>query len=818
VRESWRKQKRSCSVLAKKLLNKRITSPFFTSRAYDIIYPNLLPRFPKSRYDYVLGPEAAQTDVYQQVQGCVPWVLEGYNSTIMAYGQTSSGKTHSMFGGSPASAPATSCSHRAGRLPEGAGVIPRAMHDLFVAIQAQQREPSSAASDPSTKTTVYCSFVQIYNEQLFDMLRDGGRDRPLEIHEDSNRDIYVQGLSEFRVKNLEECLALLRIGEDNRAIRETHMNQASSRSHSLFQVVVEQELGAQDPRRQHQQQAAGNQDGAVVILRSKLNLVDLAGSEKWDTTQDIADQHAQELANINSSLFTLGRCIAALCASASTVSALPAHIPYRESKLTRLIQDSLGGNTKTYIIATLSPTADCAEESISTLKFADRAKQVLTFIRPNEESPPVNHVLVEQLQREVTQLRALVLRLRAAPPTSSFVVTTASAASLDEEAAVTAAERRRREEAQAFHRQQRHALEASEARATTLEAALRLSQNEATDLRSALTTAHEQVAAQQQRLQKLEEEEGQRKRQQEEEDALQVDTSSNLRHRVREAEQRNHRFVSLLTRFFAFEIQEGDLRQALIDLVPNVDDYIGGKGASRHRVVLKDESLRRHSPVPSPLPHYAQPRSGYHDDRHQEHNYRRTNNESPRSSSQSPPPFHHSSPSLPPLQAPPPAMTYRIRGADGARLSPDRHAHDDSARSTPSSALYPHHLTEREEEEQRLVDQLNRARKRMQRHIKLQEWLIRKEQKELAAMEREENERRRAEDVRKETDERFRERARRQKKKLEAYYTGLRKSVGVAGEDGARGTITPPPGSRSLSATSYLSPLLSPPRFYPPGP
>jgi len=752
-----------------------------------------------------LGPEAAQSDVYQQVQGCVPRVLEGYNSTIMAYGQTSSGKTHSMFGASPASANATSRSHRAGKLPEGSGVIPRAMHDLFVAIQAQQRGQSSTTSDSSTKTTVYCSFVQIYNEQLFDMLRDGSRDRPLEIHEDSNRDIYVQGLSEFRVKNMEECLALLRIGEDNRAIRETHMNQASSRSHSLFQVVVEQELGPQDPRRQHQ--AAGDQDGAVVFLRSKLNLVDLAGSEKWDTTQDIADQHAQELANINSSLFTLGRCIAALCASATTVSALPAHIPYRESKLTRLIQDSLGGNTKTYIIATLSPTADCAEESISTLKFADRAKQVLTYIRPNEESPPVDHVLVEQLQREVTQLRALVLRLRAAPPTSSLVVTTASAASLDEEAAVTAAERLRREEAQAFQRQQHNALEAAEARVTALEAALQEAQTEATDLRSALASAHDQVAAQQQRLQ-----------QQEEEDALRLDTSSNLRHRVQEAEQRNGRFVSLLTRFFAFEIQEGDLRHALIDLVPNVDDYIGGKGASHHRVALHDEPLRHHSPVPPAVPHYAQQRSGYHNGRNRKHDYRRSDNESLRSTSQSPPPFHHSSPSLPPLQAPPPAMTYRIRGAEGARPSPDRHAHDDSSRATPSSAVYPHHLTEREEEEQRLIDQLNRARKRMQRHIKLQEWLIRKEQKELAAMEREENERRRAEEARKETDERFRERARRQKKKLEAYYTGLRESVGVVGKGGARGAITPPPGVRSLSATSSLSPLPSPPRFYPSGP
>lgn len=769
----------------------------------------------KIRYDYVLGPEAAQSDVYQQVQDSVSRVLEGYNSTIMAYGQTSSGKTHSMFGASSASATATSRSHRAGKPPEGAGVIPRAMHDLFVALEAQQ---SFATSDPGTKTTVYCSFVQIYNEQLYDMLRDGGRNRPLEIHEDSNRDIYVQGLSEFRVKNMEECLALLRIGEENRAIRETHMNQASSRSHSLFQVVVEQELGPQDSRRkqqQHQQQAAGFQSGTVFILRAKLNLVDLAGSEKWDTTQDIADQHAQELANINLSLFTLGRCIAALCASATTVCSLPAHIPYRESKLTRLIQDSLGGNTKTYIIATLSPTADCAEESISTLKFADRAKQVLAYVRPNEECPSVDHALVEKLQREVTQLRALVLRLRSAPPTSSLAVTTASIASLDEEAAVAAADRRLREEAQVFREKQQHALEAAEARVLTLEATLQEAQTEATDLRSALATAHDQLAAQQQQLQQRNNEDSQR-RYQEEEEALRLDTSSNLRHRIQEAEQQNKRFVSLLTRFFAFEIQEGDLRHALIDLVPNVDDYIGGKGASCHGVALNDESLQNLSPAASALPHYAQQLAGH--DRFREYNDYHSNNESLNTISRSPPRFHQSSPSLTTLQAPPSAMTYRIRGADGVQISPERHAHDDSSRSIPSSAMYPHRLTEREEEEQMLIDQLNRARKRMQRHIKLQEWLIRKEQKELAAMEKEENERRRAEDARKDMDQRFRERARRQKKKLEAYYIGLRESVGVAGDGGVRGATTPLQGVQSLPTPSPFPPLPSPPRFKPSGP
>jgi len=171
-----------------------------------------------------------------------------------------------------------------------------------------------------------------------------------------------------------------------------------SRSHSLFQVVVEQTRisdGAEGER----------------ILKSKFNLVDLAGSEKWDTKKELAIQtaHLSELTNINLSLYTLGRCIAALAKNAkSKVDDGPtSHVPFRESKLTRLLQDSLGGNSKTLLIATLSPASDCLEESISTLRFADRAHQVMTFGRVNEKRP-VDHALVMRLQSEVARLRKLL--------------------------------------------------------------------------------------------------------------------------------------------------------------------------------------------------------------------------------------------------------------------------------------------------------------------------------------------------------------------------------------------------------------------------
>ncbi|KAF1793232.1 Kinesin-like protein [Phytophthora cactorum] len=189
---------------------------------------------------------------------------------------------------------------------------------------------------------------------------------------------------------------LLQCGEQNRAVRSTHMNQVSSRSHSVFQLLLEQR----------------RKDGTV--LKSKFNLVDLAGSEKWNMGAEMREHHISEMTNINLSLHTLGRCIASLSSKSTGGSA---HVPYRDSKLTRLLQDSLGGNTKTKIIATLSPSLDCVEESISTLKFADRAKKVMVMVRVNELRE-IDPEYVEKLQQELEQLREVV-RLLQLPNNSS---------------------------------------------------------------------------------------------------------------------------------------------------------------------------------------------------------------------------------------------------------------------------------------------------------------------------------------------------------------------------------------------------------------
>ncbi|KAG9403602.1 hypothetical protein AC1031_006243 [Aphanomyces cochlioides] len=328
----------------------------------------------KCKYDAVFGPSVSQDDVYDRVKDCTEAFLNGFNSTLFAYGQTGSGKSFTMFG-----AESDLSRFRPGLTKSQAGIIPRAIKDIFAGLITMN-------ASGKQQSALFCSFVQIYNENIYDLLRDVNMDRPLAIHEDRMNGIYVEGLSEYAVQNVHDCLSLLQAGEENRAVRSTHMNQVSSRSHSAFQLFLETK----------------RKDGTTI--KSKFNLVDLAGSEKWHPDANMQYYHISEMTNINLSLHTLGRCIAALTTKTNN------HVPYRDSKLTRLLQDSLGGNTKTRIIATLSPAVDCIEESISTLKFADRAKQVMVCVRVNEQRE-IDPAYVEKLEQEVADLRAIVSSL-----------------------------------------------------------------------------------------------------------------------------------------------------------------------------------------------------------------------------------------------------------------------------------------------------------------------------------------------------------------------------------------------------------------------
>ncbi len=350
-------------------------------------------------FDNVLGPYSTQKEVYSVVKSCTESVLDGFNSTIFAYGQTGSGKTYSMYGPPTENGSRTNMSN-----PDVIGLIPRAISDIF--------ELGSKGDKGIIKLSVYCSFVQIYNEQLYDMLRDASMGCPLTIREDL-KEIYVQGLSEYNVKNMSDTLQLLKLAEDNRAIRETHMNLFSSRSHSIFQIYVEQKRFAAD--------------GGEISLKSKFNLVDLAGSEKWNTKTFLKDEHITEMNNINLSLHTLGRCISSLAQKSKGVAGAT-HVPYRESKLTRLLQDSLGGNAKTYLIATISPAKSNVEETISTLKFADRAKQVMVQATINE-TRPIDHEMVQKLQKENEYLRNLLQKYSSNNSASASIELSASVSS-----------------------------------------------------------------------------------------------------------------------------------------------------------------------------------------------------------------------------------------------------------------------------------------------------------------------------------------------------------------------------------------------------
>lgn len=317
-----------------------------------------------STYDKVFPPESSQTDIFEFVSPALNQALKGFNCTIFAYGQTGSGKTHTMFGTLPLAA---------SQKPyiDQQGLIPQSINMLF--------------DSNKKKTTYYCSFLQIYNENLYDLLQDPRRDKNLKIRENKLYGIFVQGLAEFITETSQDCFLLLSQGDRNRAVRQTRFNHHSSRSHSIFQMLIESDKV--------------NKRG--VLKKAKLNFCDLAGSEKYDKGSQMVSEHVKELTQINKSLSVLGKVIYSLGSGKTT------HIPYRDSKLTRLLQDSLGVNTRTILIATVSPAPQYVEETISTLKFADRAKQVMVKVKKNEVSA-MNDQLITKLQKEIQHLKTLL--------------------------------------------------------------------------------------------------------------------------------------------------------------------------------------------------------------------------------------------------------------------------------------------------------------------------------------------------------------------------------------------------------------------------
>ena len=301
-------------------------------------------------FDRIFPPTSTQEDIYSfGVKGIIDSVLDGYNGTVLAYGQTSSGKTYTMQGemGSESTK----------------GIIPRMIKHVFDYIYKQE----------GTEFMIKVSMIEIYQEKIRDLLDITRVNLP--IREDNIKGIYVDGCSERYVGCDNDVLSALDLGSANRAQAATNMNEHSSRSHSIFILTINQ---------------TNKKEGFSKV--GKLYLVDLAGSEKISKTG--ATGHTLEEAKIiNKSLTTLGRVINNLTDGKSS------HVPYRESKLTRVLQESLGGNSKTCLIITCSPSIYNESETLSTLRFGERAKKIKNKPKINKE------VTVAELQKLVDQLK-----------------------------------------------------------------------------------------------------------------------------------------------------------------------------------------------------------------------------------------------------------------------------------------------------------------------------------------------------------------------------------------------------------------------------
>eukprot|EP00890_Picochlorum_soloecismus_P006336 jgi/Picsp_1/6703/NSC_04045-R1_125 kda kinesin-related len=320
-------------------------------------------------FDKVFSPDTTQERLYEAaISPIVDEVLQGFNCTIFAYGQTGTGKTHTMTGEISTS----------GMLTEQSGVIPRAIQHIFKYLDGLAG---------CNEYTVKCCFLELYNEEITDLLAMGSDPPRVRIMEDRSG-VVLQGLEEPHVKVADEIFSLLETGNARRRTAETLLNKQSSRSHSVFIVTVSvREVLA---------------EGEEVIRVGKLYLVDLAGSENI-TRSGAVDQRAKEAGNINKSLLTLGRVITALVEG-------QVHVPYRDSKLTRLLRDSLGGKTKTCIIATIAPTVQCQEETMSTLDYAHRAKNIKNKPEVNQKISKTTHL--KELAVEIARLKSELVATR----------------------------------------------------------------------------------------------------------------------------------------------------------------------------------------------------------------------------------------------------------------------------------------------------------------------------------------------------------------------------------------------------------------------
>ncbi|KAI1488428.1 kinesin motor domain-containing protein [Biscogniauxia mediterranea] len=289
-------------------------------------------------FDRVFDDNTTQTEVYEATtKNLLDSVLDGYNATVFAYGATGCGKTHTITGTS--------------QMP---GIIFLTMQELFEKIAERSDEKS---------TEVSLSYLEIYNETIRDLLVPGGSKQGLMLREDSNQAVTVAGLTSHHPKDVQEVMDMIVKGNEYRTVSPTDANATSSRSHAVLQINVAQK----------DRNAAVNEPHTMATL----SIIDLAGSERASATKNRGER-LLEGANINKSLLALGSCINALCDPRKR-----AHVPYRNSKLTRLLKFSLGGNCKTVMIVCVSPSSVHYDETQNTLRYANRAKNIQTKVTRN---------------------------------------------------------------------------------------------------------------------------------------------------------------------------------------------------------------------------------------------------------------------------------------------------------------------------------------------------------------------------------------------------------------------------------------------------
>uniref|UniRef100_A0A8C0S5U2 Kinesin-like protein KIF14 n=1 Tax=Canis lupus familiaris TaxID=9615 RepID=A0A8C0S5U2_CANLF len=311
---------------------------------------------------------ASQTTVYETL--AVPLLeraFEGYNTCLFAYGQTGSGKSYTMMG-----------------LNEEPGIIPRFCEDIFAQVAKKQTQEVSFHLE--------MSFFEVYNEKIHDLLvckgENGQRKQPLRVREHPVSGPYVEALSMNVVNSYSDIQSWLELGNKQRATAATGMNDKSSRSHSVFTLVMTQTKTESVDGEEHDHR-----------ITSRINLIDLAGSERCSTAQTSGDR-LKEGVSINKSLLTLGKVISALSEQANGKRVF---IPYRESVLTWLLKESLGGNSKTAMIATISPAASNIEETLNTLRYASQARMIVNIAKVNED---MNAKLIRELKAEIEKLKA----------------------------------------------------------------------------------------------------------------------------------------------------------------------------------------------------------------------------------------------------------------------------------------------------------------------------------------------------------------------------------------------------------------------------